>query len=187
MTGWNGFQDARSAAQGRQPGKAVHGAGRHVDDRRGLRRGDRAEHPAAVRPGRAGTGGADAAGAAPASPAVDLEVLFAREQPRPPETFESAFVEKAAPALSAVASVVQQPVAAQAPARTAARRRPVVPVPEPRPQAPLELTAMTGPAPAPPAAERPKLFGWSLPRLPLEDRITGTLSSARSTVARLFN
>jgi hypothetical protein len=122
-----------------------------------------------------------------ASPAVDLEVLFAREQPRPPETFESAFVEKAAPALSAVASVVQQPVAAQAPARTAERRRPVVPVPEPRPQAPLELTAMTGPAPAPPAAERPKLFGWSLPRLPLEDRITGTLSSARSTVARLFN
>jgi hypothetical protein len=60
-------------------------------------------------------------------------------------------------------------------------------VPEPRPQAPLELTALPSPPPTPAVAERPKLFGWSLPRMPLEDRITGTLSSARSTVARLFN
>jgi hypothetical protein len=121
-----------------------------------------------------------------ATPAVDLEMLFAREQPRPPEAFESAFVEKAAPAAPAVASVVQRPAAAPPQARVVERRRPVVPVPEPRPQAPLELVAMTSPPPAP-AAERPKLFGWSLPRVPMEERITGTISSARGAVARLFN
>ncbi len=122
-----------------------------------------------------------------ATPAVDLEMLFAREQPRPPEAFESAFVEKQTSVLPVVASVVQRPAAAQPQARTAERRRPLVPVPEPRPQAPLELVAMASPPAAPTAADQPKLFGWSLPRMPLEDRITGTISSARSTVARLFN
>lgn len=120
------------------------------------------------------------------APAVDLDEVFRRQPVRPPDRLESALVEKAAAIVPVAAPATARPVAA----RVAERRRAPAPLPEPRPQAPLELAAMTVPVstgPSPAAAERPKLFGLSLPRLPMEDRITGAIASARGSVARLFH
>jgi hypothetical protein len=121
-----------------------------------------------------------------APPAADLDELFRRQAVRPPDRLESALVEKATMIVPVAAVAAPRPVAA----RVAERRRVPAPVPEPRPQAPLELAALTVPAStnaAPVAAERPRLFGLSLPRLPMEDRVTGAITSARGAVARLFN
>ncbi|MBL8568019.1 MAG: hypothetical protein JNK84_02940 [Phreatobacter sp.] len=123
-----------------------------------------------------------------AAPAIDLDEVFMRQPARPPDRLESALVEKAVAVAPVAAAVAAMPRPAAA--RAAERRRAAAPVPEPRPQAPLELAAMTVPVsvgPSPTAAERPKLFGLSLPRLPMEDRITGAIASARGSVARLFN
>ncbi len=127
-----------------------------------------------------------ASGPSLAMPTADFDELFRRQPVRPPDRLESALVEKAATIVPVAAVASPRPVAA----RAAERRRTPAPLPEPRPQAPLELAAMIIPAPANPApvaAERPRLFGVSLPRLPMEDRVTGAITSARSAVSRLFN
>ncbi|MCA0317380.1 MAG: hypothetical protein LCH88_04845 [Proteobacteria bacterium] len=129
-----------------------------------------------------------ASGARLAAPAADLDEVFRRQPVRPPDRLESALVEKAAAIVPVVATAATMPRPVVA--RVAERRRVPAPVPEPRPQAPLEFAAMTVPvsaSPPPATAERPKLFGLSLPRLPMEDRITGAIASARGSVARLFN
>jgi hypothetical protein len=125
-----------------------------------------------------------AVGPSLAMPAADFDELFRRQPVRPPDRLESALVEKAATIVPVAAAASPRPVTTRV---TERRRAQQTPVPEPRPQAqgPLELVALTVPAPA--VAERPKLFGLSLPRLPMEDRVTGAITSARGAVARLFN
>ena len=126
-----------------------------------------------------------------AAPVADFEAVFV--PPPQPQPLESALVDpQRLPVVAArVETVTQtsrlQAAGARAYARRAeARRAPsAAPTPAPRPGEPLELAAMTQPAPAEPS--RPRVFGLTIPRIPFEDKVAGTVSMARSAVARVFN